>query len=67
MFCGGGGGGFGGAGFSAISFRKDETRSSGSCGGGASENLLRFGGGASAILCLCGVSRSSLSVMLSVA
>ena len=42
--------GFGGAGFSAISFRKEETRSSGSCGGGASENFERFGGGASAIL-----------------
>ena len=67
MFCGGGGGGFGGAGFSAISLRKLDTRSSGSCGGGASENLLRFGGGASAILCLCGASCSSLSVMLSVA
>ena len=51
--------------FSAISFRNDETKSSGSCGGGASENLLRFGGGASAILCLCGASCSSLSVMLS--
>ena len=67
MFCGGGGGGFGGAGFSAISFRKDDTRSSGSCGGGASENFDRLGGGASAILCLCGASCSSLSVMRSVA
>ena len=63
MFCGGAGGGFGGAGFSAISFRKDETRSSGSCGGGASENLLRFGGGASAIF-LCGTF-PLVSVMLS--
>ena len=49
MFCGGAGGGFGGAGFSAISFRKDETKSSGSCGGGASENFERLGGGASAM------------------
>ena len=40
---------FGGAGFSAISFRKLDTRSSGSWGGGASLNLERFGGGASAI------------------
>ena len=60
-------GGFGGAGFSAISFRKELTRSSGSCGGGASENFDLFGGGASAIFCLCGASCSSLSVMLSVA
>ena len=64
MFCGGAGGGFGGAGFSAISFRNDETKSSGSCGGGASENFERLGGGASAIL--CGAGRSSLvSVMVS--
>ena len=64
MFCGGGGGGGGGGGFSAISFRKELTRSSGSCGGGASENFDRFGGGASAIF--CGAGRSSLvSVMLS--
>ena len=49
MFCGGAGGGFGGAGFSAISFRKELTRSSGSCGGGASENFERLGGGASAM------------------
>ena len=47
----------------AISAKNDDTKSSGSCGGGASENLLRFGGGASAIL--CGASRSPLvSVML---
>ena len=46
----------------AISAKNDDTKSSGSCGGGASENLLRFGGGASAIL--CGASRSPLvSVM----
>ena len=48
----------------AISAKNDDTKSSGSCGGGASLNFERFGGGASAIL--CGASCSPLvSVMLS--